>query len=137
LIGRWVNWRETLFGQHRVGASIARCFLIQHTKTGKIILNNLEIYQVATKYSDIFNCKTFLNLPKLGFLVWLYAIWQPWRALALSKPGRYGSISQTVYKCRFRSSFYVETLSIISAVSISVKSRVTRLGDWLLWAVFF
>jgi hypothetical protein len=32
---------------------------------------------MAIKYTNIFHCKTLQNLPKLGFLVWKYAIWQP------------------------------------------------------------
>jgi hypothetical protein len=34
--------------------------------------------QIATKYTNTLHCKTIKNLPKLGFLVWKYAIWQPW-----------------------------------------------------------
>jgi hypothetical protein len=31
------------------------------------------------KYTSIFfHCKTLQNLPKSGFLVWKYTIWQPW-----------------------------------------------------------
>jgi hypothetical protein len=29
------------------------------------------------KYTNIFLCKTLQNLPKFGFLVWKYTIWQP------------------------------------------------------------
>jgi hypothetical protein len=32
---------------------------------------------MATKYTNIFHCKTLQNLPTLGFLVSKYAIWQP------------------------------------------------------------
>jgi hypothetical protein len=65
-----------------LGYRVARFFSVQHTKTGKI-------YQMTTKCTkwpynipfgckidknfNIFNCKT---LPKLGFLVWKYTIWQ-------------------------------------------------------------
>jgi hypothetical protein len=28
-------------------------------------------------YTNIVNCKTLQNLPKVGSLVWKYAIWQP------------------------------------------------------------
>jgi hypothetical protein len=30
------------------------------------------------KYAIIVNYKTLENLPKLGYLVWKYTIWQPW-----------------------------------------------------------
>jgi hypothetical protein len=33
------------------------------------------------KYTNIFHCKTLQNFPKLGFLVWKYAIWQPSMAI--------------------------------------------------------
>jgi hypothetical protein len=33
---------------------------------------------MAIKYT-ILHCKTLQNLTKLGFLVWKYTIWQPWR----------------------------------------------------------
>jgi hypothetical protein len=29
-----------------------------------------KIYQMTIKYTNIFHCKSFRNLPKLGFLVW-------------------------------------------------------------------
>jgi hypothetical protein len=32
---------------------------------------------MAIKCSNIVHCKTFQNLPKFGFLVWKYTIWQP------------------------------------------------------------
>jgi hypothetical protein len=32
---------------------------------------------MAIKYTNIFHRKSFQNLPKLGFLVWKYAIWPP------------------------------------------------------------
>jgi hypothetical protein len=32
---------------------------------------------MVIKYTNIFHCKTFQNLPKLGFLVWKCTIWQP------------------------------------------------------------
>jgi hypothetical protein len=32
--------------------------------------NKHKIYQMVTKYTNIFHCKTFQNLPKLGFF-WL------------------------------------------------------------------
>jgi hypothetical protein len=35
---------------------------------------------MAIKCVYIFQCKTHQNLPKLGFLVWKYTIWQPWIA---------------------------------------------------------
>jgi hypothetical protein len=61
---------------------LARFFSIQHTKTGKNIPNGNKMYQTAKKIPfgrkmdkmavrniNIFHCKAFQNLPKLGFLV--------------------------------------------------------------------
>jgi hypothetical protein len=58
---------------------------VQNTKTGKIYNSTLKyvgipndhkkmpnggkLDQTAMKYTDVFHCKTLLNLPKLGFLV--------------------------------------------------------------------
>jgi hypothetical protein len=33
--------------------------------------------QVSIKYTNIFQCKTFQNLPKFAFSVWKQTIWQP------------------------------------------------------------
>jgi hypothetical protein len=33
---------------------------------------------MAIEYTNLFHCKALQNLPKLGFLVWKYPIWQPW-----------------------------------------------------------
>jgi hypothetical protein len=49
------------------------------TKLPQKIPNGRKIDQTAKKYTNIFNCKTLHNLPKLGFLVWKYTIWQPWQ----------------------------------------------------------
>jgi hypothetical protein len=73
---------------------VARFFLVQNTKTGKI-------YQITTKYTKSpqhmpkdckmdempikyskLNCKTLQNLPKFGFLVWKHTIWQPWHKVS-------------------------------------------------------
>jgi hypothetical protein len=37
-----------------------------------------KIDHMAIKYTNIFHSKTFQNLPKLGFMVWKYTIWQLW-----------------------------------------------------------
>jgi hypothetical protein len=34
-------------------------------------------YQLPIKYTNVILCRTLQNLPKLGFLVRKYAIWQP------------------------------------------------------------
>jgi hypothetical protein len=39
--------------------------------------NGSKIDQPAIKYTNIFHCKTLQNLPKSGFLVRKYTIWQP------------------------------------------------------------
>jgi hypothetical protein len=41
--------------------------------------------QVSIKYTNIFNCKTLKNFPKLGFLVWNQTIWQPWSQVSFSE----------------------------------------------------
>jgi hypothetical protein len=66
----------------RLKIRVARFFLMQLTKTGKMYENNHKIYQMASKYTNshrmdqvvmkytnIFYCKTLKNLPKSGFLV--------------------------------------------------------------------
>jgi hypothetical protein len=35
------------------------------------------MYEMAIKYVNIFHWKALQNLPKLGFWVWKYTIWQP------------------------------------------------------------
>jgi hypothetical protein len=71
----------------------ARFFLVQHTKTGKNLPNNHNLYQIAAKYAqigqmaihhnNIFHRK---NPPKFtqnvifGLKIHTYAIWQPWTA---------------------------------------------------------
>jgi hypothetical protein len=42
---------------------VARFFPVQHTKSGKKVPNGRKIYQKATKYTNIFHCKTLQNLP--------------------------------------------------------------------------
>jgi hypothetical protein len=34
---------------------------------------------MAINFTNIFHCKTLQNLPKRGFWVWKFTIWQPWR----------------------------------------------------------
>jgi hypothetical protein len=73
-----------------VEIGVARFFLVQNTKTGKIyqmttkyikwplnISNGRKIDQMVIKYINIFHSKTLQTLPKLGFLVWKQTIWQP------------------------------------------------------------
>jgi hypothetical protein len=63
-------------------AGLPDFFLVQHTKMGNIyllyikytkcpqnILNSLKIDQMDMECTNIFNCITLQNLPKLGFLV--------------------------------------------------------------------
>jgi hypothetical protein len=44
----------------------------------------LKIDQIDLKRTNIFHWMTHQNLPKLGFLVWKYTIWQPCPSLSLS-----------------------------------------------------
>jgi hypothetical protein len=57
---------------------------IKFTKCPQNILNCGKIDQKAIKYTNIFHCKSLQILPKLGFLVWKYAIWQPCQQLVES-----------------------------------------------------
>jgi hypothetical protein len=57
-------------------ASVARFFIVQHTKTGgkytkrtQNIPSNHKIYQMARKCTNTFHFKTIQNLPKFGILV--------------------------------------------------------------------
>jgi hypothetical protein len=43
---------------------------------------------MAIKYTNFFHSKTLHNLPKLGFLVWKYDIWQPSTRYAFLSWGR-------------------------------------------------
>jgi hypothetical protein len=67
-------------------------FLGTAYQNGKNIPNINKIYQMAPKYGRtaikniptyIFQSKTLQNLPKWGFLVWKYAIWQPCTFVAI------------------------------------------------------
>jgi hypothetical protein len=43
--------------------------------------NGRKLYQMLIKHTNIFNRNSLQNLPKLGFLIRKYTIWQPWKAL--------------------------------------------------------
>jgi hypothetical protein len=64
----------------------------KHTKGPENIPKDGKIYQTAIKYTKIFNGKSLQSLPKLGFLVWKHAIWQP--------------CSASVQWCKYRSEFF-------------------------------
>jgi hypothetical protein len=84
------KWDACHFPLYLQGCQI---FLVQHTK--KIYQNDHKIYQMAINYTKwqqirakghkiyIFHCKTLQNLPKSGFLVWKYIIWQPWMSASI------------------------------------------------------
>jgi hypothetical protein len=40
--------------------------------------NGRKIDQMVIKFTNIFLCQTLQNVPKLGFLVSKFTIWQPW-----------------------------------------------------------
>jgi hypothetical protein len=75
----------------RLSDRVAKFFLVQNTKTGKMyqistkntkwplnISNGRKIDEMIIKYTKmIFHSKTHENLPKLGFLVLKQTIWQP------------------------------------------------------------
>jgi hypothetical protein len=37
------------------------------------------IFQMDIEYTNLFHSKTLQNLPKMGFWVWKYTIWQTWQ----------------------------------------------------------
>jgi hypothetical protein len=41
------------------------------------IPNGSKLFQMVIKYTNIFDSKALQNIPKLGFLVRKYTIWQP------------------------------------------------------------
>jgi hypothetical protein len=47
------------------------------TNSTSSIPNGLKTFQRTIKYTNIFHSKALQNLPKLGFLVRKYTIWQP------------------------------------------------------------
>jgi hypothetical protein len=47
-----------------------------YTKSPQNIQNGRKMDQMAINYTNIFHCNTLQNLPKMGFLVWKYTIWQ-------------------------------------------------------------
>jgi hypothetical protein len=49
----------------------------KYTRCPQNMANGRKIDQMAAKYTNIFYCKTLENLPKFGFFVWKYTIWQP------------------------------------------------------------
>jgi hypothetical protein len=55
---------------------------IKYTKWPQNISNGRKIYPTAIKYTNTFHRKSLQKLRKLGFLVWKYAIWQPWWTIA-------------------------------------------------------
>jgi hypothetical protein len=71
------KWVTTL------GSRVARFFLTRYTKTGEIyqiatkLPNGRNKFRMAIEYSNLFHSEASQNLPKLGFLVWKCAIWQP------------------------------------------------------------
>jgi hypothetical protein len=83
-----------------------------------------QIDQMAIKYTNIFHCKSPLkkNVPKLGCLVWKYAIWQPWTRL-----DEYSSIGRNFAKdCYFENSISGQSwaMFIYSTVAIVIKIRL-------------
>jgi hypothetical protein len=51
----------------------------KYTKWPLNMANGRKVYQMDIKYTTNFHCKTLKNLPKFGFLVSKYTIWQPCR----------------------------------------------------------
>jgi hypothetical protein len=99
------NWDSVL------DCRVARFFLTQNTKTVKnlpnyhnitkwtqSVPNGRKMDQVSTKYANIFYSKTLQNLPKFGFLVWKYIIWQPLRPSSKARDDKLSALPLTSIK---------------------------------------
>jgi hypothetical protein len=60
----------------KAGENMPNCH--QNTKRPWNVPNGRNIFQMDIEYTNLFHSKVLQNLPKLGFLVWKYTIWQPW-----------------------------------------------------------
>jgi hypothetical protein len=49
----------------------------KNSKRPQNMANGCKIYRMDIKYTNIFHYRTVKNLPKFGFWVWNYSIWQP------------------------------------------------------------
>jgi hypothetical protein len=90
VLGSSLHRRYSDFHEARILNRIQGCQIFLGTKyqNGKNIPNYHKLYQmsmkynkcrtVSMKYTNIYHCKTLLNFPKFGFLVWKQTIWQPW-----------------------------------------------------------
>jgi hypothetical protein len=59
-------------------ADFSWCNVPKREKQNKLCIpNDHKVNQMAIKYTNIFHFNKFQNLPKLGFLVRKYTIWQP------------------------------------------------------------
>jgi hypothetical protein len=64
---------------------------IIYSKWVYTVQNGHIIFQIGLKYVNIFPSMALQNLPKLGFSVCKYNIWQPWRLVALLRHTRFRS----------------------------------------------
>jgi hypothetical protein len=75
------------------------------TKYASNIPNGRKIYQMSTKYTNIFHSTDLQNLPKFVFWVGKFTIWQP-RLEPYLKPGQETiTLSEGVSPSDFRSNF--------------------------------
>jgi hypothetical protein len=71
----WIRLSSSFFNKvatFTVRSRLAKFFLAQHTKTGKIYsvtTNGRKIFLMALKHSNIFHSKNLSNILNLGFLV--------------------------------------------------------------------
>jgi hypothetical protein len=125
-----------------VGIRVARFFLTQYTKTVKKrqtyqnitkwpwnIPDDNKIFQMTVKYTNMFLCKALQNLPKLGFLVWKYTIWQHWT--------RHQALFMNIHRAKFSCAgplekwycFRKQKKNCLKTKAV-VRIRVTRLGEF-------
>jgi hypothetical protein len=80
------------------------------------ISNGHKIDRMAmyNMHANIFHCRYLLNLPKFGFLVWKFTIWQPWSKSSIRR--RKLSLESHCHDCivvgSVKSMYYVPSFQI-------------------------
>jgi hypothetical protein len=64
------SWHNT----PKRGENVPDCHLCNY----QMAITIYQMVRMAIEYNKLFHSKALQNLPKLGFLVWQYTIWQPW-----------------------------------------------------------
>jgi hypothetical protein len=84
---------------------------------------------MAIKYYYVFHCKTLQNLPKLGFLVWNYAIWQPWYVEVRSSGLSSSSVCRTGLRL-MASTFVSSPISHPMSTSTEAQQAYSTVGPF-------